>query len=1020
MTDFFLLNIQVFITLMVLIIIVFLYLRRKSRQSTAHFKQIFSALPFPIFVLNKNTELIFCNQLFTDITNISTSNNGNVMHEHFGVFIDSKELDEITIADKALLKSGGKLESIIFIKGTDDKYYTGIYKRFVLLDENEPQLIGVFNDISLLKDKEMNLESTLLEFQKLIDYAPDILIIVDNKLKILRVNKLAMQVSGYQEHELLGHLITTFIPKIDGIIGVNSLVIFDNENCNHQESEAEQQFFQTKLGQDIPIEINLSLINYQGKDIYLLSIRDITQRLANESALLKAKLQVNFAQQSKSNFLANMSHEIRTPMNAILGFSSLANELSTEGTLTNYLNKIDTSAKSLLKIINDILDLSKIDARNLSIDILPFNLATEVLEKALRENITKAEDKQLEFLCDCDVNLPTMLLGDACRINQVLYNLISNAIKFTEAGNIIVGVSITTQDEKSVSVLFEVSDTGIGISDKDTKKLFQAFEQVDTSATREFGGAGLGLAICKQLVDLMGGDIGVSSMEGQGSTFWFQLIFPLSENEPSEHFKLLDNSKKSVLILDASSANMSLVSRYIRAFSVNEVVSTTTVKYAKQLIFQDQKRFDLIILDGDSNNYQDFELINLLSWLKQNGDMKVVAMLNHSQFKGIAREECSEFLYSTIEKPITPHRIASACQGLLTLDEIVITTDVLLDSSQFDFSGVSLLLVEDNELNQELAIAVFEKIGVHVTLAKNGKEAVSYITQSGGHFDIVFMDIQMPVVDGLKATQLIRKFSIYDQLPIIAMTAHALKGDREKSLAAGMNDHITKPIHTKEVYQKIISWLNLQPKENKTEDVSKISSGIAPNEWPQLSKIPMLKLAKVLLRLDDDKAIIIKMLYRYFTQQPQQEKRLISALKNCEEQAQIELHTFKSINQSIGFDSAAELCLQLEANFKKFGCYEPEVIELLHNDFEQLIKQLALITWQSPVLPETVTDKELEHSLLVIQALLNERDTQAVDELEKLLGKDNHQHKIIRKCYDFASVYQFEKAAEVLSKIQSN
>ena len=1003
---------------MVPIIIVFVYYRRKSRHSIDYLKQLFSALPFPIFVLNKKSELIFCNQSFTNITNISTSHTGKILHENFGIIMDSSELNAITLADKALLKSGGELESTIVIKGADEKYRTGIYKRFVLFNNNEPQLIGVFNDISLLKDKEMQLESAMFEFQKLIDYAPDLLVIVDKKRSILRVNNLAMQVSGYEEHELLGSLITTLIPKIDGIIGLDPLVIYENDICNLQQHETEQQLLRTKLDHDIPIDISLSPINFQGEDIYLLSIRDVTQRLANEAALLKAKLQANVAQQSKSNFLANMSHEIRTPMNAIIGFANLANELSTAGALSDYLHKIDTSANTLLKIINDILDLSKIDARNLKIDTLPFNLVTDVIEKALQDNITKAEDKQLEVLCDSDVNLPTMLLGDACRINQVLYNLISNAIKFTEAGNITVGVSVAAQDEKNVTVLFEVSDTGIGISDKDTKKLFKSFEQVDTSATRKFGGAGLGLAICKQLVELMAGEIGVSSQFGQGSTFWFQLTLPLSEKERSEHFQLLDNSEKRVFILDASSANVSLVSRYIKSFLVKEVVSTTNVEHAQQLITLDLQAFDIVILDCDLNHYQDFELINFLSWLKQKADIKVVAMLSHSQEKGLALESWREYLDKVIEKPITHHRIVYGCQGLLTHDVIKEDADINLDSNQYDLSNVSLLLVEDNETNQELAIAVFKRLGVHVVLAENGKEAFEYITENDSHFDIVFMDIQMPVMDGIKATKLIRHFSKYDQLPIIAMTANALKGDREKSLAAGMNDHITKPINLQEVYQKIIICLNIQPTEVKPENVSEVVSELVPKEWSQLSQVSMLTLDKVMLRLDD-KHLIIKMLYRYFTQQPQCEKDLINALTNNAEVAERELHTFKSINQSIGFDSAANLCLQLEANFNNTSDYDAELIALLHNDFEQLIKVLGKVAWQSPSASSKATDLELENSLALIQLLLNDRDTQAVDELEKLLAKDNSQQKTIQKCFDFASLYQFDKAVAILNEIQS-
>ncbi len=1004
-------------TFIILLILFLIFtVKNKLSDSRKYVDRVFSVLPQPLFILNKNLELIYCNQAFKELTNITINSDELIKHKDFGLVVEPSLLDEIIAADALLLTQSGELETHITIKGADGRQRSGIYKRNIISKKNKPQLVGIFTDLSVMKKKEEKLESAMVEFQKLIDEAPDILVVINSQMKIVRMNNQAKKVSGYQESELREKSIYHLIPKVNFVLGSSEKVVLENGSEFDEHEDNDQQMLNTKVGKELPVEIKISTINFQDNDIYLLSIRDITARLENENALLNAKLHASFAQQSKSHFLANMSHEIRTPMNAILGFSNLAKELSSDDLLKDYLNKVDSSANELLQIINDVLDLSKLDARNLKINKAEFNLETDVIEKVIQSSIDNVESKQLELLCHYDTNLPSFVLGDQFRVTQVLHNLLNNAVKFTETGTITLTISISVQSKENVSILFEVSDTGIGIAQTDLNRLFNSFEQMDTSSTRQFGGTGLGLAISKQLVNLMGGEIGVLSTLGEGSTFWFELPLNKKQSYPQTCFELLESQKKRVLIMDTSPTNTSIVSRYIKSFGVENVVVMTSAAKVAHLLANDKENFDLVVMDCDSNHYDNFVLINLLSLIKCKSAAKIIAMLNHNQIKGVEQEDWGDYVDNIVAKPITRYRLAYALQGLLTQHFSLDRPKYFDNSSQYDLTNVSVLLVEDNETNQELAVAVFAKLGVKVTLAKHGKEAIELLSKNTNAYDIVFMDIQMPVIDGIKATKLIRTQACYKDLPVIALTAHALEGDKERSLAAGMNDHITKPIHVDEVREKIITWLALQPAEDIHEEESvEKSEEIELQEWSYLKNISLLNLDSVMFRLDNDKALIVKMLYRYFTQQPEQVKVMFKALRENSSEAAIALHSFKGINQSIGFEQAANYCIELEVAFEQNSQYESSLITKLEKEFKQLINLLAQVVWQEQPSKEYINDSDVIESLKFISRLLQDRDTQAVDELEKLLTKESKYTKAIQKCYAFAEIYQFEQAFDVLT-----
>ena len=561
---------------------------------------------------------------------------------------------------------------------------------------------------------------------------------------------------------------------------------------------------------------NRELSNYRDNLEHLVEVRTRDLNQATEEA--------RQANRAKSDFLARMSHEIRTPMNAIIGLGRLLLKTRLDVRQRDYQEKILAASDALLGVINDVLDYSRIEAGKLSLESIPFDL-NQVVRNVVGVVALKAQEKGLELLFHIDTEVPRRVLGDPLRLGQILVNLINNAVKFTESGEIVIRVGVARLEGDRARLRFEVTDTGVGIPEERQGSLFTPFTQVDDSITRRFGGTGLGLAICKQLAELMDGEIGLESQAGLGSRFFFEIVVGVSAEQPmlARHSHLL--SDKSVLLVDDSASAREIIGAMLKDFGL-EVRAVASGEAALEFLAQPNSRCDLVLLDWLMPGLDGIETARRIRALSSDsGQAPALLMISGGHYETAADRIESAGIRHVLAKPVSESTLYDAVLEVLLGASLADANRLERQQElgqQWDLArirGARVLLVDDVQLNREVAAEYLREAGLRVDTANDGREAVDRVNSQD--YALVLMDLQMPVLDGLSATREIRAVPRHAHLPILAMTAHAMGGDRERGLEAGMNDYLTKPIEADKLYPALLRWIPEQAPGSGFESASR-------------------------------------------------------------------------------------------------------------------------------------------------------------------------------------------------------
>ena len=558
---------------------------------------------------------------------------------------------------------------------------------------------------------------------------------------------------------------------------------------------------------------------------------EIDKRRQAELFMRQAKESAETANRAKSAFLANMSHEIRTPMTAIIGLSDLAIKSELSPKVRDYINKIKSSSYSLLSLINDILDVSKIEAGRLHLDSTHFNLE-DIFERLADMFKKPVADKGLELVQSLPSSEACHLIGDSIRLEQVLINLVSNAIKFTKDGEIVVKVSVIEQGDSHIHLNFAISDTGIGMEADRIPKLFNAFVQADDSTTRKYGGTGLGLTICKHIVEMMGGRFKVTSTPGKGSEFSFSTVLKRSKNFTKTKLTLPDDLHGGkVLVCDDNKIARETLRDDLETISFNPVLVDSGAKALAELAKAKEAGdpFGLVMMDW---RMPEMDGIETAGKILSEADAPRIIMLTAFGRDEVSQKAMQAGVHAFLSKPATRTMLFEAILYVFNRDITETIGSKHDDANKAEgniiFSNTNILLVEDNAINQQVIREILENIGISVDIANNGIEGVSSLQSS--NFDLVLMDIQMPEMDGYTATRKIRELPHFDKLPIIAMTAYAMDGDRAKCMEAGMNDHVAKPINKQQLFSALMKWLPL----SKQSPNAIITDKVAPSDQPEI------------------------------------------------------------------------------------------------------------------------------------------------------------------------------------------